>query len=183
MWNEVEERERKRERGRWQLLFFLFLTFTYLRREKEKMNEFAVNTTINASVSEVWAALADIGEIARWNPGVQASRTTSAQSEGIGACRHCDLGGKNYLDEEVVTWRENEAITFRVVGTNMPFDSADIRFTLTPQNKQTHVTCSPIYKLKYGIVGNVLDRLFVERTYKNGMVSLLAGLKQHVENS
>jgi hypothetical protein len=91
------------------------------------------------------------------------------------------LGGKNYLDEEVVTWRENEAITFRVVGTNMPFDSADIRFTLIPSDNQTVVTCSPLYKLKFGVAGSLLDRLFVERTYKNGMVGLLAGLKKHVE--
>lgn len=147
------------------------------------MNEFAVETMINAPVETVWVVLADVGDIAAWNPGVQASRTTSAQTEGVGACRHCDLGGKNYLDEEVVTWRENEAITFRIVGTNMPFDSADIRFTLTPQNDQTHVTCSPIYKLKYGIVGNMMDRLLVERTYKSGMESLLAGLKQHIEQN
>lgn len=156
------------------------------------MNEFTVNTTINAPVDAVWAALADIGDIAAWNPGVQASHTTSAQAEGVGACRHCDLGGKNYLDEEVVTWRENEAITFRIVGTNMPFDSADpqggdsaphIRFTLTPIGDQTQVTCSPIYKLKYGVAGTLMDKLFVARTYKSGMEGLLAGLKKHVEKS
>ncbi len=145
------------------------------------MNEFTVNTTIDAPVSSVWAALADVGEIAAWNPGVRASRTTSAQTQGVGTCRHCDLAGKDYLDEEVVTWQENEAITFRVVGTNMPLDSADIRFTLTPQGDQTVVACSPLYKIKYGIAGTLMDKLFVERNYRNGMIELLAGLKAYVE--
>ena len=68
------------------------------------MSTFATETKINAPVSEVWAALADIGGIYRWNPGVQGSHVTTEQAEGVGACRRCDLGGKNYLDEKVVKW-------------------------------------------------------------------------------
>ena len=154
-----------------------------LKLNEQTMTEFAVSTTINAPINIVWAALADIGNIADWNPGVQASRTTSDQTEGVGSQRYCDLGGKNYLNEEVVTWRENEAITFRIVETNMPFDSADIRFTLTETSGGTHVTCSPVYKLKFGLLGTLLDRAFVKRTYSSGMGDLLAGLKAHCEQS
>ena len=145
------------------------------------MSEFAVETVIHAPPEKVWAMLSDIGTISEWNPGVQASHTTSEQTGGVGACRHCDLGSAGYLDEEVVTWRENEAITFRIVGTNMPFDSADIRFLLDPHPNGTQVTCSPIYKLKFGPIGQLFDAVIVKRTYRNGMGDLLAGLKAHVE--
>ena len=145
------------------------------------MTEFTVHTTINAPVAQVWAALSDIGSIYQWNPGVVASHTTTEQTEGVGACRHCDLGKAGYLDESVVKWVENEALTMRINGTNMPFRSADIRFTLQPQGDQTVVTCSPIYTLKYGPIGKLLDAAMVRSTYQKGMQSLLAGLKQHVE--
>lgn len=147
------------------------------------MSTFSVTTMIDAPVTAVWAALADIGNIARWNPGVEASHLTSQQGEGVGACRYCDLGGKNFLDEEVVAWQPNEQLTMRINGTNMPFAIADIRFFLQPDGSRTRVTVSPEYRLKYGPFGILLDRLFVHNTYKKGMGSLLHGLKEFVESA
>ena len=147
------------------------------------MGTFATSTTVNAPVTAVWQALADIGNIYQWNPGVKASHTTTEQAAGVGACRYCDLGGKNFLDEEVVTWEPEKALTMRVTGTNMPFKTADIRFTLQPNGNSTRVTVSPIYTLKYGLVGKLMDRFFVKNTYEKGMQSLLRGLKQFVEDS
>ena len=146
------------------------------------MGSFATETKIEAPVSEVWRALGEIGDIYRWNPGVQASHTTSEQGAGLGATRYCDLGGKNYLDEEVVAWQPNEKLTMRITGTNLPFETADIRFTLRPENERTVVTVSPLYKLKFGVLGELLDRVYVRKSYQKGMESLLAGLKAHVEN-
>ena len=145
------------------------------------MNSFATDITINAPIEKVWETLADIGTIYKWNPGVIDSYTTSEGEIGLGSTRYCDLGGKNFLDEQVVTFSQNEAITMRITGTNMPFETADIRFTLKEQNKGTHVTVSPEYKLKYGLVGRMLDKAFVARTYEKGMGNLLAGLKEFIE--
>ena len=64
------------------------------------MATFAVETTINTPVQEVWRVLADIGNIHRWNPGVVESHLTGDQAEGVGACRTCDLGRNNFLDEK-----------------------------------------------------------------------------------
>ena len=145
------------------------------------MNSFSQEIQIDAPVNKVWETLADIGTIYRWNPGVIESHTTSTGIEGLGATRYCDLGGKNFLDEEVVAWKPNEQLTMRITDTNMPFAHADIRFYLRPEDSGTHVTVSPEYKLKYGIIGTLLDKMFVEKTYSKGMASLLAGLKKHVE--
>ncbi|MEM7334471.1 MAG: SRPBCC family protein [Chloroflexota bacterium] len=147
------------------------------------MGTFETKTTINASKTAVWSALADIGNIAAWNPGVIKSYVTSEQqSEGLGATRYCDLGGRNFLDEEVVKWEPENALTMRVTNTNMPFKTVDIRFILTPvaENK-TEIVVSPIYELKYGPVGQLMDTLFIKSTYHKGMDSLLAGLKKYLE--
>ncbi|MEM7029202.1 MAG: SRPBCC family protein [Chloroflexota bacterium] len=145
------------------------------------MSTFEVTTTIDAPPDKVWQALADIGNIHQWNPGVVDSHVNTEQMAGVGAGRHCNLGGKNYLDETVVAWEDEKRLTMRIIGTNMPFKSADIRFTLLPQNEATEVTVSPIYELKFGILGQMMDAVFVHRTYKKGMGDLLDGLKQFVE--
>ncbi len=145
------------------------------------MGTFATETTIDAPVEEVWEALADIGNIYAWNPGVIQSHSTSQETQGLGATRYCDLGGDNFLDEEVVAWQPGEQLTMRIVGTNMPFETADIRFYLRPEGDKTLVTVSPQYKLKYGPLGSLMDRFYVRGTYEKGMDSLLQGLKVHVE--
>ena len=69
----------------------------------------------------------------------------------------------------------------RVIGTNRPFQTADIRFRLQPEHDATVVTVSPEYTLKYGLAGRILDVLYVRHTYKRGMAALLRGLKAQVE--
>ncbi len=157
------------------------------------MAQFSTDIIINATREEVWSVLSDIGTIAQWNPGVKESYGTSEQPDGPGATRFCDLGGKNYLNEEVVQWKFCEKLTMRVVDSNMPFESADIHFTLEDANgptkvgttkvNKTQVTVTPEYRLKYGVVGQLMDRFYVRNSYENGMKNLLRGLKEYVERS
>ncbi len=88
---------------------------------------------------------------------------------------------KNYLDEQVVEWEPGEALTMRVIGTNLPFRTADIRFRLQPEPSGTVVPVSPEYTVKFGLAGRILDVLFVRHAYKRGMTALLRGLKAHIE--
>ena len=45
----------------------------------------------------------------------------------------------------------------------------------------TKVTVAPDCTVKYGVVGRLLDTLFVHNTYKREMGVLLDGLKTYVE--
>lgn len=146
------------------------------------MGTFTKQITINASKEKIWNTLGDIGSIHVWNPGVVDSHTTSSGEIGLGSARYCNLGGKNYLEEEVVEWIPGKKMTIRIVGTNLPFAMADIRFKLENRGSTTDVTVSPEYKLKYGVIGKLLDVMMVRTQYGKGMEGLLQGLKQHVEN-
>ena len=142
---------------------------------------FSESTLIEAPPEAVWQVLADIGTISRWNPGVRDSGVIGEAARGLGARRRCDLGGKNYLMEEVVEWNEGRTLTMRITETNLPFQSADIRFELTQVSDGTRVSVSPDYQLKFGPLGQFLDLVFVKRTYRSGMRDLLLGLKRDVE--
>ena len=146
------------------------------------MPSFAVSATIKAPQSSVWATLADIGTIAEWNPGVVISRVTSDQAGGKGATRYCQMPGNAFVEERVVEWDPNSRITFRIIDSNLPFKTADIRFMLEPRGSSTLVTVSPEYMLQWGPLGWVMDFLMVRRRYRKGMLGLLAGLKLKVES-
>ena len=96
------------------------------------MAAFTEKIIIDAPIEKVWSALADIGTISTWNPGVKESHQTTNGDVAIGSCRRCELGGKNYLDEEVILFEPLSKITFRITDTNLPFASADIRFSNEP---------------------------------------------------
>lgn len=146
------------------------------------MSSFATDVHIEAPVLAVWSKLAAIGEIHRWNPGVVASHVTTEAAQGVGSARHCDLGGKNYVDEAVVEWEPGARLTMRVTGTNLPFKRADIRFRLEEEGSGTRLTVSPDYALKFGPVGRLLDLLIVRRRYSKGMRALLRGLQRDLES-
>ena len=147
------------------------------------MTSFTETTIIDTPRNDVWSVLADIGSIADWNPGLIASRLTTDEATGLGAGRHCDLTPQQWLDERVVEYEPQARITFRIVDSNLPFAFADIRFTLEPSGARTQVTVAPDYKLKYGPIGYVFDRLGGQHMYRKGMRELLRGLKGRVEQS
>lgn len=146
------------------------------------MSTFTERTTIDAPRQEVWAALADIGNIATWNPGLIGSHRTN-DIDGLGGTRHCDISTKHSLTEHVVEFEPGTAITFRITDSTLPFKTADIVFTLTDsaQQARTELTVSPTYTLKYGALGRILNTVAVRRTYRAGMRELLEGLKRHLE--
>ena len=146
------------------------------------MAEFAETITIDASPEKVWKTLADIGNIYIWNPGVEHSKQTTSGEVGIGSCRRCELGGRNYLIEEVIAFEPASKMTIRITDSNLPFKSAVIRFLLQPQEGQTVVKVSPNYHLKFGWLGRLFDVVIVRAQYRKGMRRLLLGLKEHVEN-
>ena len=146
------------------------------------MSTFTERITIDAPRQDVWAALADIGTIAAWNPGLSGSHRIN-DIDGVGGARHCDLSTKHSLTEDVVEFEPGTAITFRVTDSTLPFKTADIAFTLTEhaQQARTEVTVSPTYTLKYGPLGRILNTVAVRRNYRAGMRELLEGLKRHLE--
>ena len=147
------------------------------------MNKARLSHPFSASAEKVWDSLADIGNIYVWNPGVVHSEQTTPGDVGMGACRRCNVGGKNYLIEEVVDFERPYKLTMRITETNLPFKTADIRFWIEPQRNETLVTVSPTYQLKFGPLGRFLDWVMVRSQYRKGMRNLLRGLKEYVESS
>lgn len=139
-------------------------------------------TLIAAPPSPVWAILADIGTISRWNPGVRHSESTSDARSGEGATRHCDLPGGPYPQERAVDWIEGESFRIEILDSNLPLPHSTLRFTIEPADGGTRVVVKPEYEPSAGRLGSLLDRLLVRRLYDHGFDDLLRGLKEHAES-
>lgn len=79
------------------------------------VSETSATLAIPASAAEVWAVLADFGEIARWAPNVDHSCLLSTQRDGVGAVRRIQSGRRTLL-EEVVEWVDGERLSYIVEG-------------------------------------------------------------------
>jgi hypothetical protein len=146
------------------------------------MATFTEMTCIDAPIHKVWARLADHGVISDWNPGLKSSHPTN-NVHGLGASRHCIVDSRHSLDETIVHFEPDTALTFRMTKTTLPFLSADVRFRLTTVDGQTEVYASPMYLLKYGIAGQLLNGLWLAGSYRRTVRNLLSGLKDDVENA
>ena len=78
------------------------------------MPGFTVERTIDAPVDDVWAELADFGEIRKWNPGVTESYLTSEETEGEGISRHCSLKPFGSVEERVTGWHPGERLVVHI---------------------------------------------------------------------
>ncbi len=146
------------------------------------MAHFSTQIRINATKEKVWEVLADFGGIYRWNPGVRHSYSTSEDNHGLLATRHCELQkGDDYLDEQILEWREGESFKVEIYETNLPLHRNVVEFSVAADGSGTIVTVAPDYALKYGLLGRLMNQIVVRRKFKKGMEDLLTGLKYHIE--
>jgi ligand-binding SRPBCC domain-containing protein len=137
---------------------------------------------IDAPVADVWAQLAALDELDRYDPGVKRSLIVSDVREGLHATRRCDLP-KGWFEEKVIDWKPGESLAFELTRCSLPVSSLTHRYTFVANGDRTIVRQRMEYRLKMGPVGAAMDALVVRRKWDGGIKAFLAGLKDRVESS
>ena len=138
---------------------------------------------INAPKSKVWAILADLAAVKDYNPSVTEAYYTSTQREGVGASRHCDLR-QGEVDERITAWQEGESYTIEIYdGKPLPPSKEPVQATieLTAAGSETLVQMTMSYEMKYGVVGNLMNRTMMEPQFTKLLDRLMGGLKHFAE--
>ena len=94
---------------------------------------------IPADADEVWAVLADFGDLARWTRPVQHCWLVSDRTEGIGAIRRVQVG-RMAMIEEIVTWEPERALGYTINGLPPIVRHATNTWTLALSGGETRVT-------------------------------------------
>ncbi len=156
---------------------------------KKSKRKTSIMTTITRSVSidapsdEVWATLADFGNISVFNPSVKSSQLTSDHSGGLGATRECVLAPMGVVQERITDWEEGRSMSVEIYDRKMipGLKSGVARIELAPRGEQTTVSVTMDYSVGLGPVGASMNAMGMRRMFGKALAGLVAGLKHHVE--
>ena len=141
------------------------------------MRSIKVSRRIPSAPEKIWAVLADFPNIATWNTGVAKSFATSDSTSGVGARRHCDLTPLGELEETVQEWDETRRMVIRIDSAKkLPFANGEATFILSPEDDATEVSINYTYKPRFGLFGQIMGSLALDRQFTKGFNGFLNDL-------
>ena len=129
----------------------------------------------------MWALLADLEAVQRYNPGVETATIEGRQRTGVGAKRACVLVPKGRVVERVTHWEERRAMGLEVAESDWPIHFMRWVTVLEDQGGATLITQQLEYKVKYGPLGWALDQLVMKKQLTSSIDKVLAQLVEHAE--
>jgi len=129
----------------------------------------------------VWALLADLEAVQRYNPGVRRAAVEGSQRTGVGARRSCDLVPKGRVVERVTHWEDGRALGLEVAESDWPIHFMRWVTRVEPQGSGARITQSLEYQVKFGPLGWLLDRMVMKRKLTATLDAIFASLVRHAE--
>src|SRR5262245_44506537 len=130
---------------------------------------------------QVWALLADLEAVARYNPGVRAAAVRGTQRTGVGATRACDLAPEGRVVERVTHWEDGRALGLEVAESDWPIRFMHWVTRLEPTGDTTRITQQMEYQVKFGPLGWLLDALVMRRKLTRTLDAVFAELVKQAE--
>jgi hypothetical protein len=135
----------------------------------------------NCTPKAVWALLGDLEAVQRYNPTVRSATIEGKQRIGIGATRACELVPKGRVVERVTTWEDGRAVGLEVAESDWPIHFMRWVTRIEPDGNGTRITQDLEYKVKFGPVGWLLDRLVMKKKLTAALDAVFASLVRHAE--
>ncbi len=141
------------------------------------MRSIDVSRQISSVPEKVWAVLADFPNIASWNTGVAKSFATSDSTSGVGAQRHCDLAPFGELEETIKEWVDTRRMVISIDSAKkLPIARGEVTFVLVPSGEGTEIRVNYAYQPKFGLLGQVMASLALDRQLTKGFNGFLKDL-------
>ena len=131
----------------------------------------------------IWALLADLKAVERYNRGVKRAAIEGAQRSGVGAQRCCELVPQGRVVERVTHWEEGRALGLEVVESDWPIHFMRWVTRIEPNEGGTRITQSLEYSVKFGPLGWLLDRLVMKRKLTAALDDVFDSLAKHAEGN
>ena len=139
---------------------------------------------ISSSVERVWSILTDLVLLEKYDPTVKKSTLISKDKTGIGAKRKVEmLDGKNWFEEVLTIFEPNKALTYQLTNCSFPIKGLKHSYSFEKIGAQIKVKQVMEYKVKYGLLGKLLDTLMIRKQTEKGIKQFFVGLKNFAESS
>lgn len=137
---------------------------------------------IDAPIEKIWDALSNIEELEKYDPTVKKSRAISPARSGPGATRKVEMkDGKNWFEEKVTVWKPTEALIYELTACSFPVEQLKHSYEFERMGHRTKVKQVMEYKVKYGLLGKILDALMIRKQSDAGIKKFFTGLKSYTE--
>lgn len=91
------------------------------------------------------------------------------------------LDGKNWFDEKITVFKPQEELTYQLTDCSFPIEELKHTYTFQKIGNQTKVQQVMEYKVKFGMIGKLMDKLMISRQFNSGINKFLTGLKTYTE--
>jgi uncharacterized protein YndB with AHSA1/START domain len=138
--------------------------------------------TIDAPIEKIWTSLSNIEELEKYDPTVKRSTALTEIRSGQGAARKVEMkDGKNWFEEKVTKWVPNEALTYELTACSFPVQGLSHAYSFERVGRGIKVKQVMSYRVKFGLLGKVLDWLMIRKQSDAGVKKFMAGLKSYAE--
>jgi ribosome-associated toxin RatA of RatAB toxin-antitoxin module len=138
--------------------------------------------TINATLDNIWAALANVELLEQYDPTVKKSTALSSTKSGPGAGRKVlMMDGKNWFDEKVEVFEPMKELSYRLTACSFPIKKLQHSYSFEKEGDQVKVKQVMVYTVKFGLLGKLLDALMIRKQSDGGIKKFMKGLKAYVE--
>ncbi|MDW3652516.1 MAG: SRPBCC family protein [Bacteroidia bacterium] len=144
----------------------------------------SASTFIQAPQEKVWQVVQEIGDIQSFHPLIKKSYRLN-EKHGLGAERHCELKPMGVMDEQIISWKEGEGFTAKVIGGKMlpPCEYMLGDLSLKAEGRGTRVSFTFRYAMKFGLLGKIMNHLLIKPQFKAAPLKYVEGLKVYVEKN
>ena len=137
---------------------------------------------INAPIEKIWASLSNNEELEKYDPTVARSRSLTPMKSGPGAARKVEMkDGKNWFEERVTKWVPNEALTYELTACSFPIHRLSHTYSFEQAERGIKVKQVMEYRVKFGRLGRVMDRLMIREQSVASIKKFMSGLKIYAE--
>lgn len=145
------------------------------------MTELNHQVKINAPAQKTFEVLSNLESVQHYNPGVVSANYVSSSKVGVGAARECDLGKDGKIKERVTGFKNNEYISMELYEHNWPLEYMKWDTRVQPAGDGSIVSQKMQYKMKFGLIGSLLDSLFMKKKLDSTMNSVFSSMKEYIE--
>lgn len=138
---------------------------------------------INAPIEKVWGILTDLEQVGTYNPMVRSVKYITEKRIGVGAGRECQFEPKGSGKERITAIDELKSISMEMYESDWPLKFMKWTNYLTELNGITSIKTITEYKMKFGILGSVMDALIMKSKFNKSLDEVFLNLKKHTENN
>jgi len=144
------------------------------------------NIMCNISAEKAWEKMRDISKAHLYVPGLNNTKITTTQKEGVGASRRV-YGKHGVMDETITEWKDGKGFTIRLHKGDkpaIPFKEAHFTYRIDKvDDKRCKLTTTMIYEMPWGGFGKLLNSLIFGRVVYRNVRDVVLSMKNYYETN